>query len=370
MRRATAAAASSGCSSTPGGSTIAAPAAAASRRSRFRPCGAGTKIARVFRSSARDSPERSVSIRTRSTTARGTNGRPNIDLVRTNTTSQPGRSRSARSTARATGRADGRHSTAITLRFGAGEKRSTSTPSETTAVVAGKALRGGRRGALGRREQRVDAVEQALALRFAGRVGEALRREERRDREGLRVAEGEVREARQTRLDPVDDVVAPFAERELEVEAGADRHAHLRAARDRHRRPDGDQLRVRAALEDLPPGRELAGAVRRGEHRDVVPERPQLPGDPVDVLVDGVRLRPGEGRDEADPEAHRSPQSSPGGLNGTADRATVFERLRSAQHRTWGDFVGGWRRSCEAPDQDGARRGRGCARVFGAGVVR
>ena len=180
------------------------------------------------------------------------------------------------------------------------------------AVVAGEALAGGRRGALGRREQRVDAVEQALALRLAGRVGEALRREERRDGERLRVAEREVREARQARLDPVDDVVAPFAEREVEVEAGADRHAHLRAPRDRHRRPDGDQLRVGAALQDLPPGCEIARAIRRGEHRHVVAERPQLPGDPVDVLVDGVRLRPGEGRDEADSEAHGSP-SSPAG---------------------------------------------------------
>ena len=45
----------------------------------------------------RESPERSVSIRTRSSTARGTNGRPNIDRVRTNTTSQPGSSRRVRS---------------------------------------------------------------------------------------------------------------------------------------------------------------------------------------------------------------------------------------------------------------------------------
>ena len=276
----------------------------------------------MFRSSARDSPERSVSIsdavdhRARDERAAEHRPRANEHDFPTGEVAQRAK-HGARDGASRRPPLDRDH---VALRPG-GEALDVHALGDD-AVVAGKALPGGRRGALGRREQRVDAVEQPLALRLAGRIGEALRREERRDRERLRVAKGEVREARQPRLDPVDDVVPPFAEREVEVETSADRHAHLRAARDRHRRPDGDQLGVGAALQDLPPGRELAGAIRRGENGDVVPERSQLPGDPVDVLVDGVRLRPGEGRDEADSEAHEAPESSPAPL----DRLDRFAR--------------------------------------------
>ena len=274
----------------PGGSTIAAPAAAASRRSRFRPCGEGTKIAALFRSvgarlaGAKRHDPHSVEHRARHERAAEHRARAHEHDLPPRQLAQRAK-HSARDRARKRAPLDHDH---VTL---GGRREALDVHAlGDDAVVAGEALPRRRRGALGRREQRVDAVEQTLALRLARRVREALRREERRDREGLRVAECEVREARQSGLDSVNDVVAPFAERELEVEARTDRHAHLRAARDRHRRPDGDQLRVGAALQDLPPGCEVARAVRRSEDGHVVTERPQLPGDPVDVLVDGVRL--------------------------------------------------------------------------------
>ena len=61
---------------------------------------------------------------------------------------------------------------------------------------------------LARREQRVDACQQPLALRAARRIAEPLGREERRDRERRRVPEREIGEARQPRLEAVDDVEA------------------------------------------------------------------------------------------------------------------------------------------------------------------
>ena len=110
------------------------------------------------------------------------------------------------------------------------------------------------------------------AHRFEGLVTEA--RQELAEGHPERAASTLERALSLWRGHPLGDLAyAPFAEREAEVEAGADRHAHLRAPRDRHCGPDGDQVGVGATLQDLPTGCELARAVRRSEHRDVVPER-------------------------------------------------------------------------------------------------
>ena len=158
------------------------------------------------------------------------------------------------------------------------------------AVVAGKALgcRGGRR--LGGREQGVDASEQLLSQRAPRRIAEPLGREERGDAERLGVAQGEVRDARQSGLEAVDDVEASLLEREVEVRADADRDAEARPARHRQGRADRDHVGVLAARERSPAGDQVRRAGGRSEHGDRVPERSQLLRDPGDVLVDVVRL--------------------------------------------------------------------------------
>jgi hypothetical protein len=174
-------------------------------------------------------------------------------------------------------------------------------------VAAREADGGCIRDLLARREQRVDAGEQPLALGAAGRVTEPLGRKEGRRGERRGIAEREVREARQPRLEAVHDVEPSAGEREREARADADRHAHPAAPGNRHGRAERDQLGiVEIAEQRAPPRREIAGAVRRGEdgHRVVAP--PQLAGEPVHVLVHVVRLRPGEGRDERDPHAFES----------------------------------------------------------------
>ena len=50
---------------------------------------------------------------------------------------------------------------------------------------------------------------------------------------------------------------------------------------------------------------QVGRTARRRDHGHLVPEPAQLVADASDVLVDLVRLRPGERRDEADAEAHR-----------------------------------------------------------------
>ena len=97
---------------------------------------------------------------------------------------------------------------------------------------------------LARREQRVEPGEQPLALRLAGRVAEPLLGEERRGGERAGVAEREVGEARQPRLEAVDDVEAAAGERDRQVRADADRDAHAAAPRDRDGRAERDQLLV------------------------------------------------------------------------------------------------------------------------------
>ena len=158
------------------------------------------------------------------------------------------------------------------------------------AVVAGEAL-GSRLGRSRRgREQRVDATQQLLAQGPSRRIAEPLGREEGGDAESLRVAEREVRDARQAGLETVDDVEPALAQREVEVRAHADGHAEARAARDRDGRTDRDHLGGFAAGERAVPCDEVGGPARRREHRDGVPEPAQLLRDPRDVLVDVVRL--------------------------------------------------------------------------------
>ena len=174
-------------------------------------------------------------------------------------------------------------------------------------IAARKADVRGFRDLVARRQKRVDACEQPLPLRAARRVAEALGREEGRNRERPRVPEGEVREARQSRLEAVHDVEPAARECEREARAHADRNSHPASSRDRDGRADGDQLRrlVEGAEQRTPPGGEVAGAVRGSQDGDGMAAVPQLARQPVHVLVHVVRLRPGERRDERDPHGDR-----------------------------------------------------------------
>ena len=158
------------------------------------------------------------------------------------------------------------------------------------AVVAGKALGCRRRRRLGGREEGVDTSEQLLSQRSPRRIAEPLGREERGDTERLRVAQREIRDARQSGLEAVDDVEAPLLEREVEVRADADGDAQRRTARDGHGRADGDHVGGLAPSQRAPAGDQVRRARRRGEHGDRMAECSQLLRDPSDMLVDIVRL--------------------------------------------------------------------------------
>ena len=93
-------------------------------------------------------------------------------------------------------------------------------------VLPGEALRGRVCGFRRGRDEGVRTREQPLALRPARRVAEPLRREEARDRERARVPQSDVREARQPRLEAVDDVELALARAPRR-----DSPAHPRAAR-------------------------------------------------------------------------------------------------------------------------------------------
>jgi hypothetical protein len=157
---------------------------------------------------------------------------------------------------------------------------------------------------LGRRlagcDERVETREQAVALGTARRIREPFGREECRDRQRGRVAEGEIGQRRQPRLEPVDDVEAAQLERQREVGARPDGHADPAPAGDRHGRAERDDLRVDAVEQCAAPRGELLCPVRRSEDRDRVPEPPQLLGDAGHVLVDVMRLRPRERRHQAE----------------------------------------------------------------------
>ena len=211
--------------------------------------------------------------------------------------------------------------------------------------------RGG--GDLGRgRKQCIETREEALALRLARRVTKALRGEEGGDSERMRVAKRQVREARQPGLEPVDDVEPPPLQGEGQIRPHADRNADpaspgdgqrraerdhtgltapsrcVPAGRSRHAGFGGRAAQVGAAflvgavkrrlgtVEQCPPARDEIGRASRGsENGHLVPERAQLAGEAVDVLVDVVRARPGERSNQTDAETHDSP--SVGGFDVT-----------------------------------------------------
>ena len=98
----------------------------------------------------------------------------------------------------------------------------------------------------------------------------------------------------------MDDLEVAAGERELELRADAERHPDPAAARDRHRRPDRDDLTRGARVERAAALEEFARPARGREHGHLVPERAKLRRHAGDVLVDVVGLRPVERRDEAD----------------------------------------------------------------------
>jgi hypothetical protein len=102
----------------------------------------------------------------------------------------------------------------------------------------------------------------------------------------------------------VDDVVFTASERERKVCPNAYRQTDPAPARDRDGRSQCDHVSSGAVLKSTPPGEQVGGTIRRGEHADLVSEVAKRPSRARDVLVDVVRLRPGERRDEADPERH------------------------------------------------------------------
>ena len=171
-------------------------------------------------------------------------------------------------------------------------------------VVAREALRR-RVGRLRRRgDEGVDPCEQLLALRLRGRVPEPLRREEARNAQCACIPEREVREARQAGLEAVDDVELSAGERCGQVRADSDRQADSASPRDRHGRAQRDQRRLEAVTQGAPARREVGRAVRRREDADRVAARPERVGDPRDVFVHVVRLRPRERRHQADSQGH------------------------------------------------------------------
>ena len=102
----------------------------------------------------------------------------------------------------------------IRFRFGAGLEELERDAGRHQLVIAGEALLRGGADRLGQREQRVDPGEQLLALGARRWVAEPVGRAERRDRERGRLAEREVGDRRQARLEAVDEVELPVRERE------------------------------------------------------------------------------------------------------------------------------------------------------------
>ena len=138
---------------------------------------------------------------------------------------------------------------------------------------------------------------------------------ERGDGEAACIPEREVRETRQARLVHVDDVEAIRGQRELEVCPDAHGDAETAAGRDRNRGPERDgaiegSAVAEEALQRAAPGCELGGAGRRREDDDVVTAPTELARRSGNVLVDGVRARPGERRHHADAQGHGADSSA------------------------------------------------------------
>src|SRR5262249_32090214 len=141
-------------------------------------------------------------------------------------------------------------------------------------------------------EQRVDPGEEAVALRAAGGVAEAIGGEERRSRERLRLEECQVGEAGDAGGDPVHDVECAAAERKREVGGRTDRDAEAAATGDRDGDAERDDLTELAAREGAPAGLELGGPTGGSKHGDLVTAPAERRCRPRDVVVRLVRLRP------------------------------------------------------------------------------
>ncbi len=180
-------------------------------------------------------------------------------------------------------------------------------PERHELVGSREALGRGAGRLLARREERVEAAAKAVPACPPLRVRKTLGREERRNGQGRRVAQRDIREARQPGLEAVHDVVAAAHQRVCEVRLHADGDSHAAPAGDRHGRADRHELVVLEVAGERTAARcQVTRAVRRRQHGYPVAPRAKLPCEPCDVLVHVVRLRPREGRDEGDRKCHRS----------------------------------------------------------------
>ena len=152
----------------------------------------------------------------------------------------------ARSRAGAAARAAATRATTDVPLLAAARSRSRSTPQRhELGSRPGSAAPQPRAVSSARREQRVEPAEQPLALRPAA----AGTRAARARRTSPTVSASESRSARYERLgqaglEAVDDVEAAAGERDREVRADADGHAHAAAARDRHGGAERDEVGV------------------------------------------------------------------------------------------------------------------------------
>ena len=247
---------------------------------------------------------------TRSTSVRGTYGRVVSGFVRSSVSRQSGSSPSVCSAAREQrplGLAPLEHDQPLLVHRL--EQRRVDALGDEPVVARESVAAAAAAVSSRRREQRVDPAEQPLALRAPRRVGEALRREERRDGEALGVAQREVREARQRR--------ARSRARRRSGRCGA-------RARGSSARRRGTPTRLRREIGTAGPSddeplssseplwsasRPAARSAARFDDARIVTACPSTRSScamPGDVLVHVVRLRPRERRDEADPERHRA----------------------------------------------------------------
>ena len=221
-----------------------------------------------------------------------------------------GRSRSSADDAAGRPRACVRpHSTTTRRRFGAGRRARGRLRARGAGSRPGSARRPPR--AVSESASRASSACRAASLAASAprRIREPIRREEGRDRE--RAGRASARYAREGRpgSKPWTTSKRP-GEREREVRADADGHAHLRAPGDRYRR-----ARPRSPRPNRDPcssRRRRAGRGARWTERErsPVPAPTQSLRGAPDVRVHLVRLRPRERRDETDAQAHASQVTS------------------------------------------------------------
>ena len=233
--------------------------------------------------------------------------RPAGERLRAQEDELPARQRS-RAPARPRGsarRSPGRHSSTTSCRLRPGRKSSRSTPGRDHAVVAGQPLGRGLRGRArrSRRARRSGRAAARAAPCPAGSRAARARGRSRPRRRARRAAPG-TRGSAGPGSKPCTTSYSPRA-------SASERLA---------RTPTGTPIRLRretgtagpsaisscaAAVEQrAAAGDQVGRARRRREHGDVVAEAAQLLRDPGHVLVDVVRPRPGERRDQTDAQAH------------------------------------------------------------------